>query len=195
MTLALWLAAAGLAATPVDLAQAVRSQLLDAPAIAGTFEQEKKVKGFKRPLVSKGDFVVVKGRGVRWHTRSPFDSVLLVRRDDITSRQGEREVFHLDAQKEPSVRVINSVLFSLLAGDLSVLERHFELKGEVGAGGWTLELLPKSDGLKKVLERIVMSGDRFVRRLELSEASSDTTLIRIESPRAEGVDAGEGEAW
>jgi outer membrane lipoprotein-sorting protein len=184
-----------LAASPMELSQAVRAQLVDAPSIRGTFEQEKRVKGFKRPLVSKGDFVVAKGHGVRWHTLTPFDSVLLVRRDDISSKQGDTEVFHLDAAKEPTVRVVNTVLFSLLAGDLAVLERHFEVKGEAGPKGWTLELTPKSDGLKKVLKRIAMTGDRFVRRLELSEASQDVTVIRIESPEAWTPDAGEDLGW
>jgi len=189
--LVLW----ALAASPIQLSEAVRAQLVDAAVIHGVFEQEKRVKGFKRPLVSKGDFVVAKGRGVRWHTQTPFDSVLLVRRDDISSQQGETEVFHLDAAKEPTVRVVNTVLFSLLAGDLAVLERHFEVKGEAGPRGWTLELLPKTDGLKKVLKRIAMTGDRFVRRLELSEASQDVTVIRIESPQASSPDAGEELGW
>jgi hypothetical protein len=194
MTPALLLCAS-LAAGPMDLSVAVRSQLVDAPSIRGAFEQEKRVKGFKRPFVSRGDFVVAKGRGVRWHTKTPFESVLTVRRDDISSRQGDTEVFRLDAAKEPTVRVVNTVLFSLLAGDLTVLERHFEVKGDAGPNGWTLELVPKSDGLKKVLSHITMSGDRFVRRLELSEASQDVTVIRIESPEASSSDAGEGEGW
>lgn len=189
--LVLW----ALAASPMELSAAVRAQLVDAAVIHGVFEQEKRVKGFKRPLVSKGDFVVAKGRGVRWHTQTPFDSVLLVRRDDISSKQGDTEVFRLDAAKEPTVRVVNTVLFSLLAGDLAVLERHFEVKGEAGPKGWTLELLPKADGLKKVLKRIAMTGDRFVRRLELSEASQDVTVIRIESPEASSPDAGEELGW
>lgn len=189
--LVLW----ALAASPMELSAAVRAQLVDAAVIHGVFEQEKRVKGFKRPLVSKGDFVVAKGRGVRWHTQTPFDSVLLVRRDDISSKQGDTEVFRLDAAKEPTVRVVNTVLFSLLAGDLAVLERHFEVKGEAGPKGWTLELVPKADGLKKVLKRIVMTGDRFVRRLELSEASQDVTVIRIESPEASSPDAGEELGW
>lgn len=189
--LVLWV----LAASPIQLSASVRAQLVDAAVIHGVFEQEKRVKGFKRPLVSKGDFVVAKGRGVRWHTQAPFDSVLLVRRDDISSKQGDVEVFRLDAAKEPTVRVVNTVLFSLLAGDLAVLERHFEVKGEAGPKGWTLELLPKTDGLKKVLKRIAMTGDRFVRRLELSEASQDVTVIRIESPEASSPDAGEELGW
>lgn len=189
--LVLW----ALAASPMELSAAVRAQLVDAAVIHGVFEQEKRVKGFKRPLASKGDFVVAKGRGVKWHTQTPFDSVLLVRRDDISSKQGDTEVFHLDAAKEPTVRVVNTVLFSLLAGDLAVLERHFEVKGEAGPKGWTLELLPKTDGLKKVLKRIAMTGDRFVRRLELSEASQDVTVIRIEAPEASSPDAGEELGW
>jgi outer membrane lipoprotein-sorting protein len=169
-----------LAATPADLPATVKARLADAAVVRGAFEQDKQVKGFKRPLKSKGDFVVARGRGVRWHTTAPFESVLTVRKDDISSRQGDTEVFRLDASKEPTVRVINQVLFALLAGDIAVLQAHFEVEGSVDEKGWQLALTPKAKGLAQVMSRISLQGDRFVRRLELSEASGDTTVIRVE---------------
>jgi outer membrane lipoprotein-sorting protein len=162
-----------------DLPAQVKAQLGEVNLVRGAFEQQKQVKGFKRPLISTGDFLVAKGRGVKWHTLKPFESVLTVRKDDISSKQGETEVFHLDASKEPTVRVINSVLFALLAGDVEVLRTHFEVQGEVKPAGWTLELTPKTKGLAQVLARITLTGDRFVRHLELAEGSGDTTTITV----------------
>jgi Outer membrane lipoprotein carrier protein LolA-like len=185
--------ALALASAPATLAEQVRAQLADGPKVRGDFVQKKTVKGFKRPLTSRGDFVVVKGQGVRWHTREPFDAVLTVRPNDITSRQGGVEVFHLDAEKEPTVKVVNSVLFALLAGDLGVLERHFEVKGAAGPTGWTLELEPRDAGLGRVLRHLALQGDRFVRHLTLFEASGDVTELTLEGARLDpGTDADAG---
>jgi outer membrane lipoprotein-sorting protein len=179
-----WLLAVMVCAAPGDLATAVKAQLVDAEVVRGGFEQRKQVKGFKRPLVSTGDFVVVRGRGVKWHTLAPFESVLTVSKDDIVAKQGATEVFRLDGAKEPTVRVINSVLFALLAGDVAVLRTHFEVDGALDPKGWHLRLTPKAVGLAQVLAQVTIEGDAFVRRLELTEAAGDTTLIRIEGPKA-----------
>ncbi len=168
-------------ATP-DVAAQVKERLDTGAVVHGRFEQQKQVKGFKRPLVSTGDFVVARGHGVRWHTASPFDSVLTVRPDDIRSTQGGAEVFSLSASKEPTVRVINQVLFALLAGDVEVLRTHFEVKGTIDAKAWHLELTPKAKALEKVLARIALEGDGFVRSLELTEGSGDVTRIRVDEP-------------
>lgn len=178
----LWMTVAVLLAAEPDLPTAVKAQLGDVSVVRGAFEQQKQVKGFKKPLTSKGDFVVAKGHGVKWHTKTPFESVLTVRKDDISSKQGEVEVFHLDASKEPTVRVINSVLFALLAGDIEVLRTQFDVAGAVKADGWNLELKPKTKGLAAVLTRITLAGDRFVRHLELTEGTGDVTVIRVDNP-------------
>lgn len=173
-----WLALALLTAAPAELPPELQ-QLAHPDLVRGSFEQEKQVKGFKKPLKSRGEFLVARGRGVKWHTRTPFDSVLTVRKDDISSKQGDQEVFHLDASKEPTVRIINSVLFAMLAGDVEVLNTQFEVKSAPLGKGWKLELAPRQKGLAQVMARITIEGDRFVRRVELTEASGDATVIRV----------------
>ncbi len=171
-------------AAPGDLASQVKARLHEAQVISGTFEQGKQVKGFKRPLKSSGTYTVTKGEGVQWNTLKPFPSELTVRAGDITSKQGDKEVFKLDAKTEPTVRVITQLLFSLLAGDLGALSEHFTSTGEVTAKGWHIELTPKSDGLKKVFARITLQGDDSVREVRLQEISGDSTLITLSPAEA-----------
>jgi hypothetical protein len=126
------------------------------------------------------DFIVAKGHGVKWRTKTPFESVLTVRKDDISSKQGDTEVFRLDASKEPTVRIINQVLFAMLAGDVEVLRTQFDLQAEPATKGWRVKLVPKQKGLAQVLSGISIEGDKFVRRIELTEASGDATVIRVD---------------
>ena len=164
---------------PGDLAAQVKARLDDAAVQKGTFEQSKQVKGFKRPLKSSGTYVVTKGEGVQWNTLKPFPSELSVKADEISSKQGATEVFRLDAKSEPTVRLITQLLFSLLAGDLASLESHFTATGSVKADGWSIELQPKSDALKKVFTTISLQGDRSVHTVLLKELSGDSTSITL----------------
>jgi hypothetical protein len=166
-------------AAPGDLAAQVKAKLKDAPVLTGTFDQNKQVKGFKRPLKSSGTYRVAKGEGVQWNTLKPFASELTVRAGDITSKQNGVEVFKLDAKSEPGVRLITELLFSLLSGDFPALSTHFDAEGEVNEKDWRIELTPKDAALKKVFVRITLKGDESVRSVHLLEAAGDATLITL----------------
>jgi outer membrane lipoprotein-sorting protein len=166
-------------ATAADLSASIKARLTQPEVISGQFEQSKQVAGFKKPLVSKGDFLVVRERGVLWRTLSPFASELKLSRDEIVARQNGEEVFRLNADKEPSVRMINGLLFSLMSGDIAGLNELFHMEGSVSAKSWQLELTPRQATLGKIMRKIELSGDQFVRRIDLDEANGDQTHIRF----------------
>lgn len=186
-----WLAFAAVAlqgsAPTSSLAVAVRAQLEDAAVVVGGFEQEKQLKGFKRPLKSSGDFRVERKQGIWWHTRHPFESELVVRPQEIVTRSGGTEVLRVDAAKEPAVRAINAIFLAVLAGDIDVLEDQFDVTGSVEPKTWTLRLTPKAEALRRALSRIELTGERFVRHLELVEVSGDVTRIRLLEPHSESI--------
>src|SRR5437868_5861786 len=63
---------AGAPAQPAtDFTRLLHERLKTAPVLKGEFEQTKTLKGFKNPLVSRGEFLVARGQGVWWHTRQP----------------------------------------------------------------------------------------------------------------------------
>lgn len=162
------------------LVSTVQSRLNTSPVLRGQFEQSKRLSGFKKPLLSRGDFLVSRGQGVLWHTAQPFDSKLKLTREEITATQADGSVsFRLQAKTEPSVRLINRLLFALLSGDLQELAQQFSLRGESSAQGWSLELTPKDPAWAQVFNHIQISGDEFVRQIRLDEAGGDQTLIRF----------------
>lgn len=177
---ALALAGGAFAAEPALLAK-VRERLVDAPVLKGRFEQRKAVKGFRNPLVSQGDFVVAKAKGVVWATREPFASTLVVTRDRLLTRQADGSVGdQVDASREPGIRAVNEMLFALMAADLQALSARFDIDGAlVGKEGWRLALKPRDAALARWVTRIELDGDRFVRRVRLAEASGDTAEILL----------------
>ena len=168
-----------------DLAQAVRERLVQAPVLRGEFEQQKQVQGFSKPLVSRGSFVVARERGVLWLTKTPFASQLRLTRDEIKATQNGAVAFRLDASKEPSVRVINGLMFALLNGDIGGLAEHFKIEGHADGKAWQLHLTPRSSALAKVMTSVDLGGEAQVRSIRILEANGDTTAIRFSAQSSE----------
>lgn len=169
---------AAFAATPVAQIQT----LLAKPAqLCGRFDQTKTLAGMKKPLLSEGRFCVVTGKGVLWRTLKPFASTLHLTRDQIVQMQGDRVAMKLDANQEPTVRMINSVLFSLLAGDLGQLDTLFEVDARVTGEQWNVKLKARNPALARAIGDITLEGGQYVRRIEMIEASGDRTLIVFSS--------------
>jgi len=162
-----------------DVLAQVRQRLADAPVLKGAFEQRKTVKGFRNPLVSRGDFLVARDRGVVWATREPFASQLIVTRDRLLSKQADGSVnTRVDAAHEPGIRAVNEMLFALMAADLTALSARFEIDGALsGKDGWRLALKPREAALAQWVTRIELEGDRFVRKVRFTEAGGDSSEI------------------
>jgi len=179
-----------------DLAADVRARLADAPVLRGDFEQTRTLRGFRNPLVSRGDFLLVRSRGVVWRTRAPFASTLVVTRDRLLSRASDGTAnMQLDARTEPGLRAVNEVMFALLGGDLATLAQHFRIEGDLLDGqAWRLVLTPVDAVLAGQFARLALEGDRYVRQVRLEERGGDQTVIRFAALRAAQEPTREDEA-
>ena len=157
----------------------IQAMLAKPATLCGHFEQTKNLNGMKKPLLSNGRFCVVNGKGVLWRTLQPFPSTLRLTRDEIVNFQGDRVAMRLDASKEPTVRMINSVLFSLLSGDLSGLEAVFVVDGKVTGPIWHVALSARAPGLAKAIGAIRLEGGAYVNTIHMDEASGDRTTIQF----------------
>jgi hypothetical protein len=166
--------AASNAAAPIEKIQAM---LAKPSVLCGRFDQTKQLNGMKKPLLSNGRFCVVAGKGVLWRTLQPFPDTLRLTRDEIVHYQGDRVAMRLDAKQEPTVRMINSVLFSLLSGDLSQLDKLFEVDGTADAKSWSVALKAREPALAKAIGAISLEGGAYVKNINLNEASGDKTSI------------------
>ncbi|MBE0474878.1 outer membrane lipoprotein carrier protein LolA [Rhodoferax sp.] len=159
----------------------VSQRLADAPVVRGQFEQRKSIKGFRQPLISHGDFLVARQRGVVWHTREPFSATLLLTRERLISRQGDGSVSRqLESGHEAMVGLITELMFALLSVDLPLLAKRFIVEGELlGASGWRLLLTPRDSALSNWATRVELTGERQVRLVQWQDAQGDSTLIRM----------------
>jgi outer membrane lipoprotein-sorting protein len=158
----------------------VRGQVAQVPVLRGDFTQEKQVAGFKNPLRSNGRFLLARDKGVVWTTTAPFPSEIVITQDRILSRQrdGSRRV-EVDGKQQPGMRSVNAMMFALMSGDMKALTSTFDVKGEPATDGWKMTLVPRSRQLAQAFTSVRLSGDRYVREVELREANGDLTRLRF----------------
>jgi len=181
------------AANDVDV---VKQRVAKVDVLRGEFTQEKQVAGFKNPLRSQGRFVLAQEHGVIWTTLKPFPSEVVVTRDRILSRQrdGSSRV-EMDGRQQPAMRSVNAIMFALMSGDAQALSAQFTVKVEVLPGNaWRMQLTPRSAMLGKVFAQLTLSGDRYVREVQINEANQDVTRIHFagmsETPATLSADEG-----
>lgn len=169
------------AQSAADFVRLLHERLQNSPVLKGEFEQTKTLKGFRNPLVSRGEFLVARGQGVWWHTQQPFESTLVVTKTRLFTRNADGSASNLmDAQAEPGLQQVNALIFSLLAADPEVLADRFTVAAQpVGASGWTLTLTPRDANLAKFLARATLAGARDVQTVRIDEARGDATQIRF----------------
>ncbi|MFZ6751413.1 outer membrane lipoprotein carrier protein LolA [Undibacterium sp. Ren11W] len=155
----------------------IQSMLAKPAILCGRFDQSKQLAGIKKPLASNGRFCVVAGKGVLWRTLQPFPNTLRLTREEIVHFQGDRVAMRLDAKQEPTVRMINSVLFSLLSGDLAQLENLFEVEGTADQHSWRVALKAREPALAKAIGAISLDGAAYVKNITINEASGDRSSI------------------
>lgn len=164
----------------------VRQRVQNAPVVRGQFRQRKTVQGFKQPLQSEGDFVVVRDKGIVWQVRKPFASALIVKPDSLLSRGADGSVaMQMKAQDEPVLRTINAMLFAVMAADLAKLVQFFEVTGQVQGNNWSLHLVPRDAMLAQWLKAVDLRGQEFVQEVQLQEVRGDHSQILILNSAAE----------
>ena len=155
----------------------IQSMLAKPEVLCGHFDQTKQLTGLKKPMVSNGRFCVVADKGVLWRTLQPFPNTVRLTRDEIVHLQGGRVTMRLDAKQEPAVRMVNSVLFALLAGDLGQIEKVFEVDGAIQNNSWRVTLKAREPALARAVSSVALEGGEHVKNITISEPSGDRTSI------------------
>jgi len=148
----------------------IATRLAKTPITNGNFQQEKRLKILRKPLISEGIFTYDQSRGVIWKTLTPVASLLLLNDTHLLTGQGEQVV--------PAA--FGKVFKAMLGGDLNQLTDGFSITGSDLKSSWQLELKPKDELLKKIISSIMLSGDNELRFLVIQETGGNLTRIKFD---------------
>jgi Outer membrane lipoprotein carrier protein LolA len=150
-----------------DVLTHITARLIKTPITQGDFQQEKRLKILRKPLMSTGTFTYHQSKGVIWKTLTPIPSVLMINESKLLTGQGEQAV--------PAA--FGNVFKALLGGELNRLAEGFDMTGTEQKMSWQLQLKPKDELLRKIISTILISGDTELRSLEIQEVTGNQTQI------------------
>jgi outer membrane lipoprotein-sorting protein len=153
-----------------DVLANITSRLAKTEITQGNFQQEKRLKILRKPLISTGSFTYHQTKGVIWKTLIPVPSLLLVNDAHLLTTQGELAV--------PAA--FGKVFTAMLGGDLNQLSDGFSITGSDQEPAWQIELKPKDEQLKKIISSITLSGDNELRLLEIQETGGNISQIKFD---------------
>lgn len=122
------------------------------------FKQEKALKNLSKPLVSNGNFKLVKGEGVYFETIYPVKSAV-----SYTNREYKQ---------------INDIILAVSNKKYSRLDREFNLFYSEDKNLWTLKLVPKEESKSyKYLDFIELGGsaDKIDKIVIMTKDGNKTT--------------------
>lgn len=168
-------------APDADVLLAIKARLQTFEVLHGKFEQEKRLAKIKRPLKSRGRFILKRGQGVLWRTEAPIQSLLVMTRDSVRVIKNDKTVMSISLSEQPGLRLMGKIVFAIFAADVEEIRQSFEIvSGQAKAGEpWQVTLKPRDAGVAKIINRISLSGGDHVETLEILEQNTDVTRIRF----------------
>lgn len=162
----------------LDILQKLAAQ----PLLRAEFHQIKTLPALTRPLLSEGQLVVASGEGVLLLIRRPVPAQMVITPDVLLQKTAHTQTrLHLDQSPYGAVA---GLIGQLMSGDVKQLQSAFAVEViERNGAAWALQLRPRDGRLKKLFVTLRISGDDFLRELEISETAGGTTLMRVSEHR------------
>jgi hypothetical protein len=163
--------------------------------LRGRFTQTRQIKGFERPLVSAGAFVLAPGLGLIWRTEQPFAIVTVITAAGLVQEVGGTETTRLAASRLPFLARLYDLLGGALSGDWHALGGQFEMTQHGDGGQWDLVLVPRAgaDPLAMPFRSITLRGREFLDEVLIVRVDddSDRLVFSDETLGAGGLSAAE----
>lgn len=143
--------------------------------VQGDFTQSRFLKSLTKPIVTSGQFSLVKSKGLLWQMKKPFNTSLRVTSAGIEQWNGSAWNSNQKFGQSDQIRLF----LGLLSGDISALSAQFDASLSGSEKQWQLTLTPKTLIMKQIFTQIQLRGDALVKEIELNEKQGDRTLIQF----------------
>lgn len=143
---------------------------------SGDFTQTKVVNTSKgvREIKSFGNFVL-STNGIMWNTTRPFPTRLIVTDKKIIQIDSKNNQSTIDGSDNVTFKSISSTIASIFSNDLNIIKEKFICSfSEKDNNIWVLELIPKDNTIKTVINSLILEGTFIEKKCTL------TSLVMIE---------------
>jgi hypothetical protein len=157
------------------------SKLRSAQVLAGQFRHSRELREIRKPLIALGEFTFARDLGVFWHTRQPFDSVVVLTGAGLAQSDDGGPVQRISAEAQPAVRLLKNIFMALFTLDTQSLARDFHLFGveDQKENRWIIGLRPRAKTIAGVFREATVAGADEVEQIVLTDANGDRTVIDL----------------
>lgn len=155
------------------------AKLEKAQVLKGQFTHTRYLREIPRPLIATGEFTFVRDLGVYWHTRQPFDSVVILTEAGIVQADEGGAPARIAAGEQPAVRLVAKIFMALFTLDVASLRRDFDLYGGQHDDRWAIGLKPRTKAIAGVFSQATVTGAADVEQVVLTDARGDRTVIDL----------------
>ena len=144
------------------------------------FVETKSIAMLDKPVESSGELFYKAPDHLEKRTLKPKPETMVLDQGLLLVERG-RQKHSLRMQDYPELAAFIDSIRGTLAGDRQALERNFRLSLDGNRQSWNLRLVPANDKMLAVVKRIDIAGEQeLVKRIEISQADGDSSLMRIE---------------
>lgn len=170
--------------TDTRLPEALTAHLKATPLLHVDFVQTRTLAALSRPLKSSGSLVLSRDQGVIWQVKKPLSLLYVVGSQGILELGADGKKKVTTSKDVPVIAQMGRVLKSLLQGRWSTLDDYFTVKAEGRPEKWEVTLMPRAQ-TAAFLQRVQVTGGRFIERIRVVEASGDRMELAFEHQRAD----------
>lgn len=164
--------------------RAISERMTRAAVIRGEFAQEKYFSIMTRPLLSQGQFTLLREKGIWWHNTQPVTGDLVITDSGLLQRSASGETQRVSSEKHPALKTMTDIIRQLVAGDWNQLSQHFDIRAVLAEKEWTATLIPKKTSpLHAFARTIELRGQADVRAIKIDETNGDKTAIAFSQIR------------
>lgn len=144
-----------------------------------TFTEKKYIALLDKPVESSGELYFSAPDHLEKRTLQPQPESLIVDGNKILIERGS-QTYYFTTQNLPELGVLINSIRGTLAGNLSALERSFQLSLKGNIDKWTLQLIPTNEKMQKLLQHIQIVGiNSQIHSIEVSQVDGDRSYMMI----------------
>ncbi|MCL7487568.1 MAG: outer membrane lipoprotein carrier protein LolA [Desulfobulbaceae bacterium] len=162
-----------------QLLSEIRDRVNTTATVQCTFEQERKLSVFDRPILFTGKMALSRPDKLRWENVSPIPSVLIFAGDRGIRCNDDAPPVHFELEKDPIMNMVAEQIWTWVDGDYARLRSKYDITLTADR---EIELVPLTSDLSRPIARIRVtfaSGNLHPETIVIHETEGDSTTIRF----------------
>ena len=145
-----------------------------------TFTEDKYLHALSQPLHSHGELVYRKPDYLEKLTLGPSPERMVVDGNRLTVTQGTAAPQVIDFSNRPEALALIDTIRGALSGDISLLQKYYDIVGEGSLPGWSLSLTPRDATVGRILKHVRIDGaGASLSFIQIVQANGDDDRMTI----------------